>query len=185
MNHHLILGGQRSGKSRYAEKLAQQWLSEGSTHRAVVVATALVADDEMRARVARHRLDRPANLDTVEAPLALGAALRANAGEGRLLIVDCLTMWLTNWLMPAQGDVRLDGWHAARDDLLAAMSELRQPVVFVSNEIGWGVIPMSSKVRAFVDELGWLNQAVASRCEQVTLMVAGQPWTRPVSAPAT
>jgi adenosylcobinamide kinase/adenosylcobinamide-phosphate guanylyltransferase len=141
-----------------------------------------VADEEMQARVARHRLDRPANLDTVEAPLALGAALRASAREGRLLIVDCLTMWLTNWLMPAQGEPQLDAWHAARDDLLAAMSELRSSVVFVSNEIGWGVIPMSSKVRAFVDELGWLNQAVASRCAQVTLMVAGQAWTQTVVA---
>lgn len=117
---------------------------------------------------------------TVEEPLWLGRALREHAEPGCLLLVDCLTLWLTNWLMPMHGKPDLKAWASERQALLDALETLSAPVVLVSNEVGWGVVPLSSEVRAFVDELGWLNQAVAQRCEQLTLMVAGQPWTRPV-----
>jgi len=180
MNHHLIVGGQRSGKSRHAEVLAQAFLREQPGRRVAVVATALAFDDELAARIARHQEDRPAGFDTVEAPLALTDALRRNAQAGRLLLVDCLTLWLTNWLMPMSGEPNLAGWQVEREALLAALPTLASPVLFVSNEVGWGVSPMSREARFFVDELGRLNQAVASRCTQLTLMVAGQPWTRPV-----
>jgi adenosylcobinamide kinase/adenosylcobinamide-phosphate guanylyltransferase len=182
-SHHLILGGQRSGKSRHAELLAQQWLAADAGRRVTVVATAMAWDDEMRARIARHRTDRTARLpraQTLEAPLHLARVLREQAGPGHLLLVDCLTLWLTNWLMPAQGRADLAAWQAECEALLTCLADIASPVVFVSNEVGWGVIPMSSEVRAFVDELGRLNQAVARCCEQVTLMVAGQAWTRPV-----
>lgn len=179
-NHHLIVGGQRSGKSRHAESLAQAWLSAASGNEVVVVATALAWDDEMRQRIARHQKNRPQGMQTVEEPLHLSRVLRAHAATGRLLLVDCLTLWLTNWLMPAQGEPDVSAWQAEREAMLAALVDLPSPVVFVSNEIGWGVIPMASGVRRFVDELGSLNQAVASRCGELTLMVAGQPWTRAV-----
>ncbi|MGC4061446.1 MAG: bifunctional adenosylcobinamide kinase/adenosylcobinamide-phosphate guanylyltransferase [Aquabacterium sp.] len=181
--HHLILGGQRSGKSRHAEHLAQQWLAAEAAHRVTVVATATAYDDEMRERIARHRVDRAARIaraHTVEEPLHLARVLREQAAPGHLLLVDCLTLWLTNWLMPAEGRADMAAWQRECGALLACLAELASPVVFVSNEVGWGVIPMSSEVRFFVDELGRLNQAVAQRCEQVTLMVAGQAWTRPV-----
>lgn len=179
--HHLIVGGQRSGKSRRAEMLGQAWLAARQDHRVTVVATALAADDEMRERIVRHRAARPAGFDTVEAPLALAAALREHASPKRLLIVDCLTLWLTNWLMPMGQAPQADAWHRECDALLEALGELASPVVFVSNEVGWGIVPLSREVREYVDELGRLNQAVARRCTQLTLMVAGQAWTREVA----
>ena len=179
-SHHLVIGGQRSGKSRHAEQLALQWLAADANRQVMVVATAVAWDDEMRERIARHRADRSSRMQTVEEPLSLSRVLRAHAAPGRLLLVDCLTLWLTNWLMPAEGAADHQAWREECDALLACLAELASPVVFVSNEVGWGIIPMSREVRLFVDELGRLNQAVAQRCDQVTLMVAGQAWTRPV-----
>jgi adenosylcobinamide kinase/adenosylcobinamide-phosphate guanylyltransferase len=178
--HHLIVGGQRSGKSRQAEHLARQWLGASPAHEVVVLATATAWDDEMRARIARHQADRPAGMATVEEPRGLSRVLREQARPGRMLLVDCLTLWLTNWLMPAEGVADHAAWRRERDAMLETLSGLGSPVVFVSNEVGWGMVPMSRELRVFVDELGWLNQAVAARCGQLTLMVAGQPWTRPV-----
>jgi adenosylcobinamide kinase/adenosylcobinamide-phosphate guanylyltransferase len=183
--HHLILGGQRSGKSRHAERLAQQWLAADAAHEVAVVATALASDDEMRQRIDRHRLDRPVRFETIEEPVELGQALRLAAQPHRLLIVDCLTLWLANVLMPApcpQADALQASWPALKADLLRALKEIQSPVLLVSNEIGLGVIPMGPGVRHFVDEMGWLNQEVAQRCANLTLMVAGQPWTQPVQA---
>lgn len=176
--HQLIVGGQRSGKSRQAERLALRWQAGGG--RVAVMATALAADDEMRARIAHHRASRPAGFDTVEAPLALSTALQQADDAGTLLIVDCLTLWLTNWLMPMSDAPDLTGWRAERAALLGLLPRLASPVVFVSNEVGWGVSPLGREVRDYVDELGRLNQDVALRCGQLTLMVAGQAWTRPV-----
>jgi len=179
MTSELIIGGQRSGKSRRAESIAADWLAASTAHRAVLVATARSADDEMRARVERHRSDRAVRvpaLRTVEEPLALGSAIRAQSDEGTLVVVDCLTLWLTNLAMPVDGPSagaqRLD---AAIAELLLAIDEASGPLVLVGNEIGLGVIPMGREVRDFVDALGRLNQQVAARCEHVTLMVAGLP----------
>lgn len=182
--HHLIIGGQRSGKSRHAERLGRAWLHAGETHEVMVLATAVAADEEMRERIARHRRDRPAGFDVCEEPLQLGRALRASAQAGRMLIVDCLTLWLANVLMPMHGpqadSTSTPDWPALKADLLAALSEITSPVVLVSNEVGWGVIPMGAEVRQFVDELGRLNQDVAQCCGQITLMAAGQPFTKQV-----
>ncbi len=176
--HHLIVGGQRSGKSRHAERLALDWAREPG-HGVCVIATAEAHDDEMRERIARHRADRPAGFATVEAPLQLAEALQAAAAPERLLIVDCLTLWLTNWLMPMDGPPRREAWKEAFDALMATLPTLPSPVVFVSNEVGWGVMPLGREVREYADELGRLNQAVASRCAQLTLMVAGWPLSAP------
>lgn len=178
--HHLIVGGQRSGKSGHAEALGRAWLDQGAGWRVTVVATALAADDEMRARIALHRQQRPADFQTLEAPTLLAAALREQAAPGHLLIVDCLTLLLTNWLMPVHGSPDLDAWRQERGDLLAALDDLPSPVIFISNEVGWGVSPLGREVREYVDELGRLNQDVARRCSELTLMVAGQAWTREV-----
>ena len=176
--HELIVGGQRSGKSRQAERLALRWQAGGG--RVAVVATALAADAEMHARIAHHRASRPAGFDTIEAPLALSAALQQADDAGTLLVVDCLTLWLVNWLMPMNGAPDPVGWEVERQTLLALLPRLASPVVFVSNEVGWGVSPLGREVRGYVDELGRLNQDVARRCGRLTLMVAGQAWTRPV-----
>ncbi|MDR7272540.1 adenosylcobinamide kinase/adenosylcobinamide-phosphate guanylyltransferase [Pelomonas saccharophila] len=173
--HELIVGGQRSGKSRRAEKLALAWPG-----RVVVIATALAADAEMRERIAHHRASRPAGFETLEAPLALSAALQQTDDAAALVVVDCLTLWLVNWLMPVSGTPDAAGWQAERTALLGLLPRLQSRVVFVSNEVGWGVSPLGREVRDYVDELGRLNQDVARRCGQLTLMVAGQAWTRPV-----
>lgn len=182
--HHLILGGQRSGKSRQAERLAQAWLSGAAGREVVVLATALPSDDEMRARIERHRQDRPAGFITVEEPHELAQALRQASLPERLVVVDCLTLWLTNVLMPALHAPGQGGaprpWPILRAELVETLPALSGPVTLVSNEIGWGVIPMGAEVRQFVDELGRLNQEVAQCCGHITLMAAGQPWTRPV-----
>ncbi|MEO6281078.1 bifunctional adenosylcobinamide kinase/adenosylcobinamide-phosphate guanylyltransferase [Roseateles sp.] len=176
--HQLIVGGQRSGKSRQAERLALRWQAGGG--RVAVIATALAADEEMRTRIAHHRATRPAGFDTIEAPLGLSAALQQADDAGTLLVVDCLTLWLVNWLMPMNSAPDCNGWEVERQTLLALLPQLASPVVFVSNEVGWGVSPLGREVRDYVDELGRLNQDIARLCGRLTLMVAGQAWARPV-----
>lgn len=182
-NSELILGGQKSGKSRRAELLARQWLGQGADHRAVLIATAQPWDDEMHARIARHQADRAERVPgmvTVEEPLALAQAISQHSTPQTLLVVDCLTLWLTNVLMPAESMPNqplapVDIAQAA--PLLIAIEHAPGPVVLVGNEIGLGVIPLGREVRAFVDALGQLNQAVAQVCQRVTLMAAGLPLT--------
>lgn len=174
----LILGGQRSGKSRRAETLARQWLDADPPHRAVLIATGQAFDEEMRARIERHQRDRAQRVPgmaTVEAPLALAEALSACSAPDTLVVVDCLTLWLTRLLMPAEGEPA--DAQAPTEALLRAIEAARGPVVLVGNEIGLGVIPMGRDTRAFVDALGHLNQAVARVCERVTFMAAGLPLT--------
>ena len=174
--HELILGGQRSGKSRCAESRAADWLSHPGRS-AVLIATALPGDDELRARIAQHQADRARrvpSLLTLEEPRELARVLREQSAASRLVVIDCLTLWLTNLLMPMHGDA-LD--EAALATVAAAFGEaLRDgpgPVLLVSNEIGLGLAPVSAPARRFVDELGRLHQLVAQSCERVTLMVAG------------
>lgn len=178
----LILGGQRSGKSRRGEQVAAAWLSRSTAHRAVLVATALARDEEMRDRIARHRSDRAVRVPamiTIEEPFALAEAIREHSTPETLVLVDCLTLWLTNLLMPADAVVGLD--EAAAEPASAALvreiSAARGPLVLIGNEIGLGVIPLGRDVRAFVDALGRLNQEVAAACDRVTFMAAGLPLT--------
>jgi adenosylcobinamide kinase/adenosylcobinamide-phosphate guanylyltransferase len=181
----LILGGQKSGKSRRAELLACGWLAQSPDHRAVLIATAQPWDEEMRARIARHQVDRATRVPgmaTVEEPLALAEKIRQHSRPDTLVVVDCLTLWLTNCLMPAepvhqetQPPARVNSAHVAV--LLSAIATAPGPLVLVGNEIGLGVIPMGPEVRAFVDALGCLNQEVARVCQRVTLMAAGLPLT--------
>lgn len=177
--HELILGGARSGKSRTAEQRAVAWLAADTRHSATLVATALAGDEEMAARIARHRANRAARvpaLDTVEAPQALGATLQRLAQPQRLLVVDCLTLWVTQCLMAPPAERRAAAavpWPQERDALIAVLRESVSPIVLVSNELGLGVMPMSGEARACIDELGLLHQAVAEHCRRVTLMVAG------------
>jgi adenosylcobinamide kinase/adenosylcobinamide-phosphate guanylyltransferase len=180
----LILGGQKSGKSRRAELLARQWLAQSPSHDALLVATAQPWDDEMRERIARHqhdRAERVPGLRTLEEPLQLAQALAQHGSPRTLVVVDCLTLWLTNWLMPAENnESNSDVAQYPREQaamLLEAIQTSAGPVVLVGNEIGLGVIPMGRETRAFVDALGMLNQAVAQACERVTLMAAGLPLT--------
>jgi adenosylcobinamide kinase/adenosylcobinamide-phosphate guanylyltransferase len=179
----LILGGQKSGKSRRAELLARQWVQQSPEHRAVMIATAQPWDDEMRLRIARHqqeRAERVPGMTTVEEPLALAEAIAQHSTPATLVVVDCLTLWLTNQLMPVDFEpnsppAQIEPAQVA--SFLIAIAQAPGPVVLVGNEIGLGVIPMGREVRAFVDALGRLNQQVAATCERVTLMAAGLPLT--------
>ncbi len=177
-----ILGGQRSGKSRRAEMLARQWLEAAQEHRAVLIATGQAWDEEMRERIARHQADRALRVPgmaTVEEPRALADAVRRHSDARTLIVVDCLTLWLTNLMMPADSLRAHDeaAVIAAGDALCETIAAAPGPVVLVGNEIGLGVIPMGREVRDFVDALGRLNQRVAAACERVTLMAAGLPLT--------
>jgi len=169
----LILGGQRSGKSRRAETLAEAWLAADAAHGAVFVVTAEAGDAEMAARIARHRADRAERLPragTVEAPAALAEAIARHSDAATLLVVDCLTLWLANLYL-------LDDAAIARqtEALAAAIAAAPGPVVLVSNEIGLGVVPMGRETRAYVDALGRINQRMAAVCRRVVLVVAGLP----------
>ena len=180
----LILGGQKSGKSRRAELLARQWLDVEPAHNAVLIATAQPWDDEMRQRITRHQADRAERVPgmrTVEEPLQLAQAILENSHADTMVVVDCLTLWLTNLMMPVQTNASISTpaliGNAHIAPLLIAIEQASGPVVLVGNEIGLGVIPMGREVRAFVDALGKLNQDVAGTCERVTLMAAGLPLT--------
>ena len=187
--HEFILGGQKSGKSRRAEQRAIDWLAEApAARRAVLIATAQAFDDEMRERIARHQADRARRVPamrTVEEPVELARAIVTESAPETLGVVDCLTLWLTNLLMPLRSEAakpatRTPPAHVAM--LLIALREARGPVVLVGNEIGLGVIPLGRETRAFVDTLGRMNQEVEAACPCVTLMAAGLPLT--LKAPA-
>ena len=180
VQHHLILGGQRSGKSRQAERLAQAWLAATPAHQGVMIATAQPWDSEMRARIDQHQQDRAQRLPsmrTVEEPVALAQAIGAHSAPTTLVLVDCLTLWLSNLSMPMEPATALDdqALQQAGEQLCLAIASAPGPVVLVSNEIGLGVIPMGREVRAYVDALGRLNQQLAATCDRVTLMAAGLP----------
>jgi adenosylcobinamide kinase/adenosylcobinamide-phosphate guanylyltransferase len=172
----LILGGQKSGKSRTAEARAAVWLGTAE-HQALLIATALAGDAEMALRIARHREARTARvprLNTLESAGALPESVAEWSLPHRLLIVDCLTLWLTQLVMPLEGvpltDAAVQAQIAA---LAAAVQGAPGPVILVSNEIGLGVSPMSAEARRFIDGLGHLHQTVAAVCDRVTLMLAG------------
>lgn len=160
----LVLGGARSGKSRRALGLAQAHAGD-----LVFIATAQAFDAEMAERIARHQAERDPRWRTLEAPLDLAGALTAECSPGSLVLVDCLTLWLSNVLL-ADGDV---DFHSER--LVAAAMAAAGSIIFVSNEVGFGIVPETPLGRAFRDHQGRLNQAMAAACDRVELVVAGLP----------
>ena len=167
----LVLGGARSGKSTHAEKLATASLHGAPPRQAVYVATAQAGDVEMATRIVAHRARRGANWTTIEEPLKLDEALASAAAHGQPVLVDCLTLWLSN-VMLGGGDV-----DQAADDLVRALEGVAVPVVLVSNEVGLGVVPDTPLGRAFRDAQGRLNMRMAERADRVVLMTAGLPLT--------
>jgi len=165
----LVLGGARSGKSTHAEKMATGSLHGAPPQPAVYIATAQSGDVEMATRIMAHRARRGVGWTTIEEPLKLGEALLSAAVHGRPVLVDCLTLWLAN-LMLAGADL-----DEATDDVVLALEGYGQPVVFVSNEVGLGIVPDTPLGRAFRDAQGRLNMRVAERADRVILMAAGLP----------
>lgn len=162
----LVLGGQRSGKSSYAEALV-----EAGAGACVYLATAEAHDEEMARRIAEHQARRGRRWSTVEEPLDLPGALMEAAGPERTVLVDCLTLWLSN-LLGHERDIA-----AERVRLCDTLAALPGPVVLVSNEVGQGVIPDNRLARRFVDEAGRLHQAVAATAGRVVFVTAGLPQT--------
>ena len=198
---HLVLGGARSGKSRYGEALVRQYTALGFD--ACYVATAQALDDEMATRIAKHqagRTDDGIEWQLFEESLALTALLKRLAKPGRVILVDCLTLWLTNQLLASSAkiddepaptkwhatdfipsasstsnDEALASWQAEKSAFVDSLAELEGVVVLISNEVGSGIVPLGELSRQFVDEAGWLNQAIAALADNVTLVVAGLP----------
>lgn len=205
---HLVLGGARSGKSRYGEALVRQYTALGFD--ACYVATAQALDDEMATRIAKHqagRSDDGIEWQLFEESLALTALLKRLAKPGRVILVDCLTLWLTNQLLAS--NINIDdepaptewnatdfatstfavstsatsisedkahaSWQAEKTAFVDSLVELEGVVILISNEVGSGIVPLGELSRQFVDEAGWLNQAVATLADNVTLVVAGLP----------
>lgn len=172
MSIHLILGGARSGKSAYAEKLA---INSGLP--VTYIATAQVYDDEFKARVQHHKNRRPTDWKLIESPHQLSDALQANhhADFGQCVIVDCLTLWLAQCICPECAPPEGVDWNEQRAKLLASLPKLQGNIILVSNEVGMGIVPLGEINRQFQDEQGRLNQAVAAIADEVVFVAAGLP----------
>ncbi len=164
----LITGGARSGKSAHALALAQQ--APGARH--FFIATAEALDDEMRERITHHRANRSADFVTIEEPIVIGAALTKLARRADIVVVDCLTLWISNLLMARRSDQEIltEGRGLAR-----AMADAPCASIVVTDEVGAGIVPENAMARRFRDLLGWTNQALAQTADRVVLMVAGYP----------
>src|SRR6266849_8110272 len=166
----LITGGARSGKSAHALALASA--DATATRRFFIIATAEALDDEMRSRIAHHRAARPAEFETVEEPVGLCAALESLSGRADLVVIDCLTLWVSNLLgLGLSDDAILTDAGALADTLTHASFGS----VVVTDEVGWGIVPEHAVARRFRDLLGWTNQKVARVADKVLLMAAGYP----------
>lgn len=166
----LVLGGARSGKSRYAEQQAK-----ACGLQVIYLATAEAGDAEMQQRITHHQQRRPAEWQTLEEPIQLAAALKQHAQPGCCVLVDCLTLWLCNVLFDKQGQLQVAVFAEQRDSLLDTLSQCQGRIIMVSNEVGMGVVAADAMTRRFVDEAGFLHQALAQICDRVTLVTAGLP----------
>ncbi len=164
----LVLGGARSGKSSYAENKAK-----ACGKRVIYIATSEVRDQEMAKRVEMHKIQRPSEWLVVEEPFDLSETLMQYSDESNCILVDCLTLWLSNCLFGEQPKE----WAEIKAEFIQTLKTLPGQVILVSNEVGCGIIPMGEMNRRFVDEAGWLHQAIAAQIPKVTLVTAGLPLT--------
>ena len=170
MSIHLVLGGARSGKSFYAEKLAQN-----SGLNVSYIATAQIYDDEFKSRVQHHKERRPKEWTLVEEAHYLANMLNKIAAPNECLIVDCLTLWLAQWICQDCNPPKDSSWQAERAALLTSLTTLQGKIILVSNEVGMGIVPLGEINRQFQDEQGRLNQAVAEIADEVIFVSAGLP----------
>ena len=166
----LVLGGARSGKSRYAE---QQAISSGK--QVIYIATAEAGDEEMLARIKQHRQDRPQHWKTVEEPINLADVIQKYSKENTCLLVDYLTLWLTNILFNKHGDLQQGVFEQETTALLDVLSTFSGQILLVTNEVGLGIVAMDKMTRRFVDEAGFLHQKIAALSDKVVMLTAGLP----------
>ncbi len=169
----LVLGGARSGKSRFAESLAARALKKSCSNKTdnqvVYIATATAGDQEMRDRIKHHQQSRPKSWTLVEEPFYLSNVLQEYQSPNHILLVECLTLWLSNWLCTYDEE----SWQKEKKAFIASLLNTPAQVILVSNEVGSGVIPMGNLSREFVDQAGWLNQSLTQLAERAHLIVAG------------
>lgn len=167
-NLHFILGGARSGKSSLAENIAL------ATQQPVIyIATAQAKDHEMSSRIKIHQQQRPSNWQVIESPLNLAQVIEEHAQPNICLLVDCLTLWLTNCLC----EHGVEYWLAEKAKFLKILENVHGNIILVSNEVGHGIVPLGQLSRDFVDYSGWLHQAIAAQAQQVDFVIAGLPLT--------
>ena len=166
----LVLGGTRSGKSRYAEQCAS-----ASKKSVIYVATATADDEEMCQRIERHRNYRPAHWHTVEEPVCLADTIHQYLDEGHFILVECLTLWLNNILFDSQGQLQESVFKKQSDALIKMLTTIPGNIALVSNEVGLGVVAMDKNTRRFVDEAGFLHQKIAKLSDRVVFLTAGIP----------
>lgn len=162
----LIIGGARSGKSRLAQEYAINWQTR-TQGQVIVIATAEITQGAMAKRIAHHKSQRPSEWQLIETSLDLPQALLKHSQTGNLILVDCLTLWLSNIQLSERC------WQQEKQALLSALQQLPGEVIFISNEVGQGVVPLGELSREFVDESGWLHQALAREVDKVTMVIAG------------
>ncbi|HIF9381679.1 TPA: bifunctional adenosylcobinamide kinase/adenosylcobinamide-phosphate guanylyltransferase [Photobacterium damselae] len=162
----LVLGGARSGKSSLAEKLAFDGGKE-----VIYIATATAGDDEMAQRIEHHKAQRPAHWPVIEEPIEVAKVIAEYSAPNRCLLIDCLTLWLTNCLFSGHEAL----WPQQKQAMIKALNEAQGEVILVSNEVGLGVVPMGEVSRQFVDQSGWLHQDIAKIADRVVFVIAGLP----------
>lgn len=160
---HLVIGGARSGKSTFAESLAT------NSNDVVYIATATAGDEEMKKRIQHHQQSRPKDWQLIEETLYLSQVIQRESSQ--TLLIDCMTLWLTNWLCSDQNE----NWAQEKHHFIEQLQNYSSDIIIVSNEVGSGIVPLGELSREFVDQAGWLNQALAKVADQVTLVVAGLP----------
>ena len=170
---HLILGGARSGKSSYAEaraeQLAQLDTSMNQDKSLIYIATATAQDHEMKQRIEHHQKSRSRYWNVIEEQIALANRLE-EITQPSIVLIDCLTLWLNNCLHQSPAV-----WEKEKNELLNYIPDSKHDLIFVSNEVGHGIVPLGELSRTFVDESGWLHQSLASVCTEVTMVIAGLP----------
>jgi len=166
----LVIGGARSGKSAYAEKRANE-----SGKKVIYIATAEAGDSEMQTRIDQHRQNRPQQWQTVEEPIKLADVIQQNSGSELCLLVDCLTLWLTNILFDKQGELQQTVFEKETTALYNSLSNYSGQIILVTNEVGLGIVAIDRMTRRFVDEAGLLHQKIAAISNKVVLITAGLP----------
>ncbi len=166
----LVIGGARSGKSAYAEKRANE-----SGKKVIYIATAEAGDSEMQTRIDQHRQNRPQQWQTVEEPIKLADVIQQNSGSELCLLVDCLTLWLTNILFDKQGEIQQTVFEKETTALYNSLSNYSGQIILVTNEVGLGIVAIDRMTRRFVDEAGLLHQKIAAIINKGVLITAGLP----------
>ncbi|MDO6777214.1 bifunctional adenosylcobinamide kinase/adenosylcobinamide-phosphate guanylyltransferase [Shewanella sp. 10N.286.52.C2] len=169
----LIIGGARSGKSKMAQNYASQWQSN-TQGEVIVIVTAQNKDGAMAKRIAHHQANRPPHWQTVESHLALASTLQRHSQADNLIMVDCLTLWLSNVLLH-DAEQSTNQYPVMKRQLIDTIKALSGEIVLIGNEVGQGVVPMGALCREFVDQSGWLHQSIAECVDKVTVSIAGLP----------